>query len=79
MPGFSPLPALGLMNYCLCRCAGYDSGAGISVQPRNVFNPPPVCRWVQPVWQGLVLLVGIKQHVGSRVKQHVVYCCWCGF
>lgn len=22
MPGFAPLPALGWMNYCLCRCAG---------------------------------------------------------
>lgn len=75
MPGFAPLPALGGMNYCLCRCAGYDSGAGISAQPRNVFNPPPVCRWVQPVWQGLVLLVGIKQHANDLVNSMLLYVC----
>lgn len=61
-------------NTCLCRCAGYDSGAGISAQPRNVFNPPPVCRWVQPAGQGLVLLVGIKQHANGKVNS-MLFCC----
>lgn len=73
--GICPSAGLGVDDEQLpmSLIAAYDSGAGISVQPRNVFNPPPVCRWVQPAGQGLVLLVGIKQHVGLLVNNMLLF------
>ncbi len=77
--GICPSAGLGVDELLpMSLIAAYDCGAGISAQPRKVFNPPPVCRWVQPVVQGLVLLIGIKQHDVVKVKrQDVDVCLFC--
>lgn len=72
--GICPSAGLGVDELLpMSLIAAYDCGAGISVQPRNVFDPPPVCRWVQPAGQGLVLLVGIKQDVGLLVNNMLLF------
>lgn len=72
--GIFPSAGLGVDDdTCLCRCfAAYDYGAGISVQPRNIFNPPPVCRWVQPVWQGWCLLYFVTTNIESKNTRNIV-------
>ena len=52
--------------------AGICPSAGVGV---DELLPMSLCQWVQPVWQGLVLLIGIKQHANDLVNSMLLYVC----
>ena len=72
------LPVVAPAERCPVRArsaslrAGIFPSAGVGV---DELLPMSLCQWVQPVWQGLVLLVGIKQHANDLVNSMLLYVC----
>lgn len=76
MPGFAPLPALGWMTILayvavlpltITALASRSSRATSSI--RHLF-----AGGCSLLWQGLVLLIGIKQHANVLVNSMLFYC-----